>query len=121
MKEKIDALQKAFREEIGAVSDLSSLEAVRVKYLGRKGQLSELTKEFPKLPQEQKAGLGQAVSGLKNEIQSAIQEKENEFAGGSKGCPEFDVTLDPANKIRFSTTAFQNSQVTRYSLHLVSE
>ena len=48
------------------------LDHIRVQYLGKKGELTEIMKQLGSLPNEEKPKLGQAVNQAKNKLQMAI-------------------------------------------------
>ena len=55
LDQTISALHSAFLTQLDRASTLESIEAVRVEALGRKGKLSEISKDFGKLaPEERK-------------------------------------------------------------------
>ncbi|WP_192484982.1 MULTISPECIES: phenylalanine--tRNA ligase subunit alpha [Cysteiniphilum] len=51
------------------------LDHIRVQYLGKKGELTEIMKQLGSLPNEEKPKLGQAVNQAKNKLQMAITER----------------------------------------------
>ena len=61
-------------------------EQFRIKYLGKKGVISELFEQFKSVPNEQKKEIGQALNRLKNAAQAKIEEFKNnvEREEGSK-------------------------------------
>jgi len=61
--------------EISAAADEAALEAARVKYLGRKGALSEATKGIAKLPPSEKPAYGAALNDAKGRIEAALDER----------------------------------------------
>ena len=71
------------KEFIGEVESFKAqskeeLEAFRIKYLGRKGLISDLFTEFKNVPNEQKKDFGQAINTLKNSAQDKLNAlKEN--------------------------------------------
>ena len=71
------------KEFIGEVENFKAqskeeLEAFRIKYLGRKGLISDLFTEFKNVPNEQKKDFGQAINTLKNSAQDKLNAlKEN--------------------------------------------
>jgi len=72
----IESIKKALDSEIQEVNSLQALEAWRVKYLGRKGILAELTGSIPGLPQEERGPFGKQVNELKNRVISLMEEKQ---------------------------------------------
>ncbi len=73
MTEKIQALTAEVA--LLQASDEKELEALRIKYLSKKGLLNELMAEFRNVPNEQKREVGQQINALK----TALQEKMDEL------------------------------------------
>ncbi|MBM3243875.1 MAG: phenylalanine--tRNA ligase subunit alpha [Candidatus Omnitrophica bacterium] len=63
-------------EEIKAADSLERLEEFRLRYLGRKGILAQLTATIPSMPQEERASFGQKVNSLKNKLNFLIEGQE---------------------------------------------
>src|SRR5437016_3994412 len=70
-QEITDIFQRAKSEIINAVS-LQALDQIRVQYLGKKGELTELLKGVGKLTPEERPLAGQAVNKAKGEIQTLL-------------------------------------------------
>ena len=79
----LEAIKTGLEQEAAGIKDAQALEAFRVKYLGRKGVLSELTAKIPSLPLEERASFGQAVNVLKNRILGLIEEAQKSLGAGS--------------------------------------
>jgi phenylalanyl-tRNA synthetase alpha chain len=58
---------------IDAAGDLPGLDELRVRYLGKKGAITELLKQLGQLPAAQRRDAGQAINQAKENIQSAIE------------------------------------------------
>ncbi len=95
--EKIKQVQAEALAAAQAAAAPDEVERLRVKYLGRKGLLRDLLSEVGALPPAEKAGGGQAVNKLKNEIAGhiAAAQKRVEAAAAPavKAAPAFDVSL----------------------------
>ena len=65
---EIYEVEKKFDDEIKTVSSLEELETVRVKYLGKKGYITDIMSKFREVPVEQKKEFGQKVNALKGKI-----------------------------------------------------
>jgi len=65
-------LVAAAASQIDAASDLSALDAVRVAYLGKKGELTSRLKGVSKLPVNDRPTAGQAINQAKQDLQSQI-------------------------------------------------
>ena len=72
----IEGIKAQVDSEIQNINSLAELEELRIKYLGRKGILAQLTGSIPALPSEQRGAFGQQVNGLKNKIVSGFEEKQ---------------------------------------------
>ncbi len=71
---EIYEVEKKFDDEIKTVSSLEELETVRVKYLGKKGYITDIMSKFREVPVEQKKEFGQKVNALKGKIENIISE-----------------------------------------------
>lgn len=79
--------------EIESAPDKQALEALRVKYLGRKGVLQELMSLIPTLPQEERRAFGAGLNDLKNEIASWLVGKEAALSLAAAPTMHIDTTL----------------------------
>ncbi|MBR3974615.1 MAG: phenylalanine--tRNA ligase subunit alpha [Clostridia bacterium] len=71
MREQLETIRKAALEEIKAVDSLSALDTLRVKYLGKKGEVTAILKQMGKLTPEERPVMGQ----LANEVRATIEEE----------------------------------------------
>ncbi|MFQ5635426.1 MAG: phenylalanine--tRNA ligase subunit alpha [Gammaproteobacteria bacterium] len=69
------------RAEIESSSDLARLDEVRVKYLGKKGELTTQLKRLGALSAEERPAAGQAINRAKQAVQEAIQERREKLDG----------------------------------------
>ena len=75
MKELLQNIKKEALEQIGAESiDDATLEALRVKYLGKKGELTAVLRGMGKLTPEERPIVGQLANEVRAEIEAAITE-----------------------------------------------
>src|SRR5262245_26418633 len=65
--------------QIEAAATPEELERVRVEVLGRKGFLANVSKGFGKLSPEDRARAGKVLNAVKQELESAIEQKTNHF------------------------------------------
>ena len=73
----LDDLLKAANEEIDSLSDLKALDGLRVKYLGKKGLVTEQLKSLGKLSAEERPAAGQRINEVKQAIQGRLEEKSS--------------------------------------------
>jgi len=71
----INILEKEAKEAINQTLDLSQLERIRIKYLGRKGEFNNLIKELPKMSEESKAHIGRRLNSVRNDLETLIDER----------------------------------------------
>lgn len=76
MKEKLKSIKKGFEEELDSVSTIKQLEAVRVKYLGKKSAISEVLKEIGKLSPKERPVFGGFVNSTRAFILEGIEKKK---------------------------------------------
>lgn len=71
----ITQLQQQAYVAIDSASDIAQLEAIRVDYLGKKGQLTEILKGLVHLSVEEKPKMGQLVNQVKRDISEYIEQR----------------------------------------------
>jgi phenylalanyl-tRNA synthetase alpha chain len=68
----LNELVEAAASEIEAAGDLAALDAVRVSYLGKKGELTARLKSLSQLPADERPAAGQEINKAKQEVQGRI-------------------------------------------------
>lgn len=97
MKEELDSIMEQAKAAVANAEDLAVLEDLRVKMLGKKGQLTELLKNVSQLSVEERPVFGKAINIAKQELQTLMSERESDLQ--SKALSErikseaIDVTL----------------------------
>ena len=81
----INDVRAQIEADIQVVGSLAELEALKIKYLGRKGLLAELTAVIPTLSAEEKRSFGRQVNELKSGIAALIEEKQKGLGSASGG------------------------------------
>ena len=103
MKEQIEQIKQKSIEEIGNSKDLKSLEELRIKYLGKKGELTAVLRGRKDLSPEERPVIGNLVNEVKEKLENLIQEKEEAFKKEELNkrleAEKIDVTL-PGNKLK---------------------
>lgn len=79
MKEKIENIEKNANDEMQKISDKQSLNEIKIKYLGKKSELSEVLKEMGKLSNEERPIIGSLANKVRKNIEEKIAEKEKEI------------------------------------------
>ena len=75
----LDDLLKTASDEIAATSDLKVLEELRVRYLGKKGLVTEQLKALGKLSADERPAAGQRINQVKQAIQSVLEARATEL------------------------------------------
>jgi len=75
MQEKLVRIEQEALAVIGCASSLKELEDIRVKYLGKKGEVQEELKILPSLPDDVRPKIGQLANEIKNKIKTLVDEK----------------------------------------------
>ncbi len=73
MKELMQSLREASIKAISESDSPESIEALRVKYLGKKGELTAILRQMGKLTPEERPVMGQLANQLRSEIEEAIE------------------------------------------------
>ena len=97
MEQQLQQLRQEFQAECAAVSTAAELEALRIKYLGRKSGLAGLFAQMGQMSAEEKKVWGQNLNQFKNEMTDGFDAKA---AGLSQVKEEIDLTPPPASVIR---------------------
>ncbi|UCE08665.1 MAG: phenylalanine--tRNA ligase subunit alpha [bacterium] len=93
MLNKLEQLKNKFIENISQVKNDKQLEEVRIKYLGRKGELASYFNLMGKLSAEERPEAGKQLNILKKYFQESIDEKSKKLKPEGKVAEFFDVTL----------------------------
>ena len=68
MREQLEQIKAAALREMQKCGDLKALDALRVSYLGKKGQLTAILKQMGRLSAEERPVVGQ----IANEVRQAL-------------------------------------------------
>lgn len=98
MKNKLEQIKKQALDDLQELMDKKvsinleeNLRTLRVKYLGRKGELSQILRNLKDLSVEEKKEIGALANSIKNELESSFKEKEDEILGEKSG--DYDISL----------------------------
>ena len=73
MKEQLEALKSQALQAVEAAADPASLEAVRVRFLGKKGEITAILKQMGSLSAEERPVVGQLANQLRAELEEALE------------------------------------------------
>jgi len=93
--EEFEKIGKEAIAELKQIMDLARLEEFRIKYLGRKGRVTDILSRIGKCPAEQRPQAGQLANKIKKEVSEAFEQlKVSLLAAKREQSQEFvDVTL----------------------------
>ncbi|MBQ5695280.1 MAG: phenylalanine--tRNA ligase subunit alpha [Clostridium sp.] len=74
MQEKLLAIKEAAFNEISSAENSGTLEEIRVKYLGKKGELTTILRGMGSLTPEERPVVGKLVNEAKNEVEQKLEE-----------------------------------------------
>ncbi|MGA2172831.1 MAG: phenylalanine--tRNA ligase subunit alpha [Sedimentisphaerales bacterium] len=95
MLEQFEKIGKDALDELKAVADSASLEQFRLKYLSRKGLVTQILTQIGKVPPDQRPAAGQLANRIKNEVNAAFEQLKGKITQTerSKKKQLIDVTL----------------------------
>jgi phenylalanyl-tRNA synthetase alpha chain len=94
LTERIEQLRRAALEAVGQAADLKEIEDLRVRILGRKGELTEVLRAIAELPGDLRPAVGKAANELKNAVTAALEARKADLAGkAAPKEPPVDLSL----------------------------
>ena len=79
MKDKLKTIVSAALEQVQDSNKLDELNNIRVKFLGKKGELTSILKSMKDVPKEDRPVVGQMVNEARTSIEEKLQEKTKEI------------------------------------------
>ena len=80
MSDDLDNLLQQASRAVSDAADMAALDAVRVAYLGKKGELTAQLKNLGQLPAEQRPAAGQSINQAKQQVQEWIETRRTTLA-----------------------------------------
>jgi phenylalanyl-tRNA synthetase alpha chain len=94
MKEQLDAIRTAALVSIAGTECAADLEALRVKYLGKKGELTAVLKQMGSLSPEERPVMGQMANDVRAAVEQALETQAAVLAQQALETRLQDETLD---------------------------
>ena len=94
MKAELEAIAKQALEELKGAQDLKVLDAVRVKYLGKKGELTAILKQMGKLSAEERPVIGQLANQVRADIKQMLEQTKTDLEAKALDIRLAGETLD---------------------------
>ena len=79
MKQALEKIELAAKEQLAKVADSAELEALRVRFLGKKGELTAILKGMAGLPAEERPVIGQLANKVRADIEEAVESRAAEL------------------------------------------
>ncbi|MCX7124394.1 MAG: phenylalanine--tRNA ligase subunit alpha [Gammaproteobacteria bacterium] len=79
MQTKLNTIVTEAKNLISICKNAADIQELRIKYLGKKSDLTELMKQLGQLTPLERPKVGQLINDAKSEIQNLLNEKENQF------------------------------------------
>ncbi len=76
MKQQLEQIKNLAKQELENCRDLEVLENLRVKFLGKKGELTAILKQMGKLSAEERPVIGQLANEIRTQIEEEISERQ---------------------------------------------
>ncbi|NLI57197.1 MAG: phenylalanine--tRNA ligase subunit alpha [Clostridium sp.] len=103
MKEQLNNIRNKAEAEIANVADITSLENVRVKYLGKKGELTSVLRGMGSLTPEERPVVGQMANEIRSFLENRLVEVKKELANKERELKlqeeVIDVTMPGKRKV----------------------
>lgn len=84
MKEKLEAIKNSALEELRNAQNSSELENIRVKYLGKKGELTQILRGMGALSAEERPLVGKMANEVREAIENSLEESLREIKNKEK-------------------------------------
>ena len=75
MKEQLEQIKAKALADLAAAADMSALDAVRVRVLGKKGELTAVLKQMGKLSAEERPVMGQMANAVRAKLEEALEKR----------------------------------------------
>lgn len=97
MKQKLEEIKAAVESVLSDINDMDALEQVRIKYLGKKGELTAVLKGMGKLSAEERPVIGALANEIRSNLENEIDEKKAQLAAKAEeaqlAAEVIDVTM----------------------------
>jgi phenylalanyl-tRNA synthetase alpha chain len=81
MQERVERLRADAEAAIASAPDSDAIEELRVRYLGRKSELTEILRGIAELPAEQRGPVGSAANEARQALETALASRRDELEG----------------------------------------
>lgn len=101
---KIDQIKQKISEDLKGIKNVNDLEDIRLKYLGRKGELTSVLRDLPSISQKERPIVGKMANELRKDLEIKLSSKKSEIEKKSAQLTIeqewIDVTMPSAAQLR---------------------
>ena len=80
MREKIEQIKSDVEGILENAKDIATLEQIRIKYLGKKGELTAVLKGMGKLSKEERPVIGALANEVRSKLETELEEKRAQIS-----------------------------------------
>ena len=123
MKQQLEAIRVKALEAIGGAEKAEDLEALRVQYLGKKGELTAVLKQMGKLSAEERPVIGQLANEVRAKLEESVETRAKELRrksaaqDASSSAEAVDVTI-PGKAVKLGKKHPMNQVLDEIEGHL---
>ena len=95
MLEQFEKIGKEALGDLKKINDLAGLEDFRIKYLGRKGQITQMLSQIGRFSREHKPQAGKLANKIRKDVTAAFEQMKSSFSHAQRDKTQelIDVTL----------------------------
>ena len=97
MKEQLEKIEALAKQELESCTEIKALDDLRIKFLGKKGELTAILKQMGKLSAEERPVIGQLANKVRADIEEALGSKLASLKANAQAAKlaeeKIDITL----------------------------
>ena len=94
MKQQLEKIEVLAKEELASCTEIKALDDLRIKYLGKKGELTAILKQMGKLSAEERPVIGQLANQVRADIEEALSEKLTALKASAQAAKIKEESID---------------------------
>lgn len=94
MKQQLEAIRAKVTQALEAAGDLKLLDEIRIQYLGKKGELTQVLRGMGSLSPEERPQIGALANQVRAHIETLLEQKKQELAAKAQDKKLVSETLD---------------------------
>ena len=94
MKEQLEKIEALAKQELEACTEIKALDDLRIKFLGKKGELTAILKQMGRLTPEERPVIGQLANKVRADIEEALGSKLTALKSNAQSAKLKEETID---------------------------